>query len=93
MYYDENYNSIHYDENGNNTINIFSFESILLNEMKSLSLKLSQDFPNFIRVDLYLFQNKIYLSELTFDSHSGMPSFRDIKYFNEGIKNWKRFDY
>ena len=58
-----------------------------------MAIKLSEDFRNFIRVDLYNFQNKIYLSELTFDSHSGRPAYTDIKYFNEGLKNWKRIDY
>ena len=56
-------------------------------------IKLSEDFPNFIRVDLYLFKQNIYLSELTFDSHSRRPAFKDIKFFNDGLKNWKRIDY
>ena len=61
--------------------------------MKFYAIKLSEDFPNFIRVDLYIFHEKIYLSELTFDSYSGVPIFRDIKYFNDWIKKWKRVDY
>ena len=69
------------------------FKTDKLHELKSLAIKLSEDFPNFIRVDLYLFKNEIYLSELTFDSHSGIPALTDIKYFNDGLKNWKRYDY
>ena len=92
LYYDPEYNSIKKDANFN--INILkTFDNGLLAQMKSMALKLSEDFPNFIRIDLYLFQNKIYLSELTFDSNNGIPAFRDIKYFNDGLKNWKRVDY
>lgn len=69
------------------------FKKVLLDELKLLAIKLSEDFPNFIRVDLYLFHNKIYLSELTFDSGSGIPFIRLKKYFNDAAKNWKRIDY
>ena len=92
LYLDQNFNSI--KDVGNLAIDVVNtFDKSLLDNMKSIALKLSEDFPNFIRVDLYIFQNKIYLSELTFDSHSGKPFFRDIKYFNDGLKNWKRVDY
>ena len=90
-YFDENFNKIKEEKNLNLSINIFKKEH--LDELKSLAIKLSEDFPNFIRVDLYLFQNKIYLSELTFDSNSGIPMFTDITYFNDAIKKWKRIDY
>ena len=90
-YFDENFNKIKEEKNLNLSINIFKKDH--LDELKSLAIKLSEDFPNFIRVDLYLFQNKIYLSELTFDSNSGIPMFTDITYFNDAIKKWKRIDY
>ena len=70
-----------------------NFDKSHLDRMKSIAMELSEDFPNFIRVDLYSFQNNIYLSELTFDSHDGMPAFTDNKYFNQEVENWKRVDY
>ena len=89
-YLGQNYEPIEYF--GKSSINLTnSFDKSKLDRMRSIALKLSEDFKNFIRVDLYLFHNNIYLSELTFDSHSGKPAFTDIKYFNERIKNWKRF--
>ena len=90
-YYDENFISIKNDGKSNFNINIF--QKRLLNELKTIAIKLSEDFPNFIRVDLYSFHNNIYLSELTFDSNSGLPAFNDIEYFVNGVKNWKRIDY
>ena len=89
-FYDENFNSIK-DIKVNFDMSIF--KRSLLDELKLYAIKLSEDFPNFIRVDLYIFHDQIYLSELTFDSYSGIPVFRDIKYFNDGLKNWKRVDY
>ena len=73
--------------------NISLFDKTTLKTLKSYAIKLSEDFPNFVRVDLYIFHNNIYLSELTFDSHGGIPMFRDIKHFNDGVKTWKRVDY
>ena len=90
-YLDENFNKIKEKANFNLSMDIFNKDH--LDELKSLAIKLSEDFPNFIRVDLYLFQNKIYLSELTFDSGSGIPMFKSIKHFNDAIKKWKRIDY
>jgi hypothetical protein len=90
-YYDENFNSI--KDVGKAFYDTSKFNSSTLNEMKSYAIKLSEDFPNFIRVDLYIFHDKVYLSELTFDSHSGIPVFGDIKHFTDGVKTWKRVDY
>ena len=90
-FYDENFNSI--KDIGKNTFDMSFFKKNLLDELKFYAIKLSEDFPNFIRVDLYIFHEKIYLSELTFDSYSGVPVFRDIKHFNDWIKKWKRVDY
>ena len=91
-YFDQYFEPI---EDGNhqsfNLLNIF--DKNILDRMKTLALELSEDFPNFIRVDLYIFQNNIYLSEMTFDSHEGKPYFTNIKYFHDGLKNWKRVDY
>ena len=90
-YYDENFKSV-YDV-GINNYDTSKFNQNALKEMKSYAIKLSEDFPNFIRVDLYLFHDKVYLSELTFDSHGGIPTFKNIKHFTEGVSTWKRVDY
>ena len=90
-YYDKEFNPI--KNSGRPVYGLSKFKKNILNEMKTYAIKLSEDFPNFVRVDLYLFQEKIYLSELTFDSHSGIPALRNIQYFNDGLKTWKRFDY
>ena len=87
-FYDENFNSIKDIQKVNLDITIFN--KSVWNTMKDYAIKLSEDFPNFIRVDLYVFHNEIFLSELTFGSHNGMPTFRDIKYFTDGLKNWER---
>ena len=90
-YYDADYNYI--DATGNKKYNLNNFRKKDLEELKKLALKLSEDFPNFIRVDLYIFHNQIYLSELTFDSNSGLPYFQNAKYFNNSLIDWKRVDY
>jgi len=73
---------------------ISDFDKSILDKMKNYAIKLSEDFPNHIRVDLYLFQNKIYLSELTFDHMNGLPDkiYDDNKLVKDAILNWKRFD-
>ena len=43
-------------------------------EMVKIAEKLSKDFP-FVRVDFYIVNNRIYLSELTFNSGAGMSVF------------------
>ena len=73
-----------------NVTNTFSKD--ILKELTNCALKLSEDFPNFIRVDLYLYHNKIYLSELTFASHSGLPFLREEKFILDSVKNFQRFD-
>ena len=88
--YDENFNPV------KNQSEIDSpkkkFDEKILKKLKEYAFKLSEDFPNFIRVDLYIFHKKIFLSELTFDSHDGLPKFQNLKKFNEEIKKWKRID-
>lgn len=90
-YYDEYFNLVKNPKYI--SYNISLFDKTTLKTLKFYAIKLSEDFPNFIRVDLYIFHNNIYLSELTFDSHGGIPIFRDIKHFNDGVKTWKRVDY
>lgn len=68
------------------------FGENILSKLKEYAIKLSEDFKNFIRVDLYVFQNNIYLSELTFDSNSGKPKLRNEKFIIEIGKSWKRID-
>ena len=91
IYFDKDFNLLQSNDKENLSLNIFKKEKI--DEMKLLAIKLSEDFPNFIRVDLYLFHNNIYFSELTFDSHEGIPVFTNIQSFNDEVKKWKRIDY
>ena len=67
------------------------FDKVILEKLKTYAIKLSEDFPNHIRVDLYLFQNKIYLSELTFDHMYGYPdkTFDENTLVKEALKEWK----
>lgn len=90
-YYDANFNCLKKAENY--YVDLSKFNITILNELKSYAYKLSEDFPNFVRVDLYIFHDDIYLSEITFDSHAGLPRFRDIKHFVNGIKTFKRVEY
>ena len=60
--------------------------------MKIYANNLSEDFPNFIRVDLYLFHNNIYLSELTFASYDGLYLDKNETYIIDSVKNFTRFD-
>ena len=89
-YYDSNFNylfgSKHY------SFNISIFDKNVLEQLKKYAYKLSEDFPNFVRVDLYLFHNKIFLSELTFDPQDGRPFMRDLEVIRKAGKNWKRVD-
>ena len=57
-----------------------------------MAIKLSEDFPNFIRVDLYLFHGEIYLSELTFASANGLYDRRREKYITDSMKNFSMID-
>ena len=90
-YYDSNFNLIT-QENIDNNFNISIFSKNLLEELKYYAQKLSEDFPNFIRIDLYLFHEEIYLSELTFDHREGKPFLRDNPIIRNAGLNWKRID-
>ena len=54
-YYDADYNYI--KAFGSKKYSINNFKNKDLTELKKLALKLSKDFPNFIRVNLYIFHN------------------------------------
>jgi len=90
-YYDSNYVPL-YEQSAIKYFNISDISKTLLKKIKYYTQKLSEDFPNFIRVDLYLFHNKIYLSELTFDHREGRPFLRNNPIIQEAAKNWKRID-
>ena len=76
-----------------NPLNLTSLiKKDVLEKLKKYAIKLSEDFPNFIRVDLYIFHNKIYLSELTFASFRGLPMHREEKYVKDSIENFSRVD-
>ena len=90
FYYDSNYNLL--SKSKDEIFNILNIKKKILNNLKEYALKLSEDFPNFIRIDLYLFHNNIYLSELTFDHREGKPFLRNNSIIKEAGKNWKRID-
>ena len=74
-------------------INIIShFKKNTLDQLRNYAIKLSEDFPNFIRVDLYLFHDNIYFSELTFTSYNGLYMYRDEKFVHDCMKNFSRVD-
>ena len=89
-YYDSNFNYLEGPKNYSLNISIFDKNS--LEQLKDYAYKLSEDFPNFIRVDLYLFHNKIFLSELTFDPRDGHPFLRNSEIIRNAGKNYKRVD-
>ena len=75
-----------------NIFQISMFNKSILEKLKNYAIKLSEDFPNHIRVDLYLFQNQIYLSELTFDHMNGLKdkTYDDNELVKQALKKWKR---
>lgn len=95
LIYDSNFNFLYKQKNANIIpLNITSkFPKNILKELKNYAFKLSEEFPNFIRVDLYVFQNSIYFSELTFASYNGFPiMFREEKFVKDAALNFKRID-
>ena len=97
--YDPNFKMLLKSEMPNPLNDTSTFNKDILKELTNCALKLStewnrksEDFPNFIRVDLYLYHNKIYLSELTFASHTGVPFHRKDKFIIDSVKNFQRFD-
>ena len=86
-YFDMDYNLLIKAEGF--TLDISRFDK---SELKDYAIKLSEDFPNFVRVDLYLFHNKIYLSELTFDPQNGRPFLRYLELIKKAAKNMKKID-
>ena len=94
LIYDKNYNfkfrNKHYQIK---PLNIKAmFKKDILEKIKEYTIKLSEDFPNFIRVDLYIFHNNIYLSELTFASSDGLPLDKNETYILDSVKNFSRVD-
>jgi len=59
-----------------------------INEMVEICKKLSKGF-DFIRVDLYEVNGKVYFGELTFTSNNGMSPFEPKQYELETAKYWK----
>lgn len=68
------------------------FGEEILNKLKYYVTKLSEDFKNFIRVDLYIFQENIYLSELTFDSNDGFPFYKNKGIILDAAKNFEKYE-
>lgn len=72
---------------------IFSeYGNDILEKLKYYTYKLSEDFKNFIRVDLYVFKKKIYLSELTFDSYHGCPYLINEDFITNAGKNFTKYE-
>ena len=94
LIYDKNYNfkfrNNHYQIK---PLNIKAmFKKDIFEKIKEYTIKLSEDFTNFIRVDLYIFHNNIYLSELTFASSDGLPLDKNETYILDAVKNFSRVD-
>ena len=94
LFYDTNFNFIFKDKKYDITpLNLASlFNKNTLEKLKEYAIKLSEDFPNFVRVDLYLFKNQIYFSELTFASCRGLYFHRNEKFILDCMKNFSRID-
>ena len=94
LIYDKNYNFIFRNNMYKvNPLNIKAmFKKDILEKMKIYANNLSEDFPNFIRVNLYLFHNNIYLSELTFASYDGLYLNKNEIYIIDAVKNFSRVD-
>lgn len=94
LIYDTNFNFLFMEKKVvANPLNITSkFKKKILEELRNYAIKLSEDFPNFIRVDLYLFNDQIYFSELTFASYNGLPMFRNEIFVKDAVKNFSRID-
>ena len=90
IYFNSNFEFLYSKNIRFDILSIFKQET--LSQLKEYAIKLSEDFKNFIRVDLYIFHNEIYLSELTFDSNNGMPMLADKQFIIDAGKNWKRVD-
>ena len=92
--YDTHFNVLfHYKKIKESPLNITcKFKKDILEKLKKYAIKLSEDFPNFIRVDLYIFHDKIYLSELTFASYRGIPMDGKEKYVKDSMRSFSRID-
>ena len=93
--YDANYNFLFKEKSiKDNPVDIKSiFKKEFLDQLQEYAIKLSEDFPDFIRVDLYAFHDQIYLSELTFASYSGRPMYPDENFVKESVKNFSTIKY
>ena len=94
LIYDNNFNFLFGEKSENlEPLNMSAvFNKKILNKLKNYAIKLSEDFPNFIRVDLYIFHNRIYLSELTFASCNGFPFYKNEQFVKDSVKDFKRID-
>ena len=95
LIYDTNYNFLFTEKSiKDNPVDIKSiFKKEFLGQLQEYAIKLSEDFPDFIRVDLYAFHDQIYLSELTFASYSGRPMYPDENFVKESVKNFSTIKY
>ena len=93
--YDANYNFLFKEKSiKDNPVDIKSiFKKEFLGQLQEYAIKLSEDFPDFIRVDLYAFYDQIYLSELTFASYSGRPWNPSENFVKDSVSNFSTLKY
>lgn len=92
-FYDPNYKILNFTNPNNLDLDLVSmFGMNILDKLKDYAYRLSEDFQNFIRVDLYIFHKKIYLSELTFDSVHGLPFYDNKDIIIEAGKNFTKYE-
>ena len=90
-FYDHNYKAFNVSELIDFDV-LSTYGEKILDKLKYYAVKLSEDFPNFIRVDLYVFHKKIYLSELTFDSYHGLPYYGKEIFVIDAAKNYIKYE-
>lgn len=78
-FYDTNWNLLNLSQGYSNDTQYILPKSVYLNSMLDIARKLSEDFP-FVRVDLYLINNKVYFGECTFFPWGGYSPYVPHEY-------------
>lgn len=86
--YDENMNKLNFQLKS--TYKSFNEEIKInnLDEMKSIAKKLASDF-DYVRVDLYEIENRIYFGELTFTHEGGLGDVKPLEWDYKLGEYWK----
>lgn len=85
--YDTNWNLLDIKTGLDNSTHIIN-KPKKLKEMLKVANKLSEDFK-YVRVDLYIFNNRIYFGELTFTPAAGFSKFNKQEYNEEWGTYWR----